>query len=353
MESNFKISIIVPFYNRIDLLNETILSILQQESDDWELILVDDGSDESTTELIKRYQSEKVRFFKRERNPKGAPTSRNIGAERANFDHILFLDSDDLLAPWAIKKRIKVLKNNQNYNLYVFEGLEFDNKTGEHRLRTIHKTEKPLELFLDFQSVWQTSCTVWKKNIFWKIGGWNENVESWQDGEIHIRYLNKYSELKWGSSFPDVFIRKHHDQNRISNQKGIEKIDNLYDTYQTTLALITDKDLKRNFEVNIENSLFTFAEGNIDYNSYVSWIKQRFFDKRFKKVLIWYIKLYQVGPKSIFFKRMFYQLRKIGIPNKRKSFWSIRPQLCVMDLNILKEEITENKLLNKNIKIWD
>lgn len=351
MESNFKISIIVPFYNRIDLLNETILSVLQQESDDWELILVDDGSDESTTELIKRYQSEKIRFFKRERNPKGAPTCRNIGAERANFDHILFLDSDDLLAPWAIKKRIKILKNNQNYNLYVFEGLEFDNKTGEHRLRTIHKTEKPLELFLDFQSVWQTSCSVWKKNIFWEIGGWNENVESWQDGEIHIRYLNKYTELKWGSSFPDVFIRKHHDQNRISNQKGIEKIDNLYDTYQTTLALITDKDLKRNFEVNIENSLFTFPEGDVDYNAYILWLKKRFEGKQFLKWLILYINLYKITPKGNFFKRVLYQLRKIGIPNKRKKFWSLRPKLSEVKLKRLKNEITKNELLKKEVKL--
>lgn len=351
MSNCFKISIIIPFFNRINLLKETIDSVQHQESSDWELILIDDGSNEEVEGLISKYSSNKIRFYNRNRGPKGAPTCRNIGAEKASFDYLMFLDSDDLLAPWAIKKRIKTIQETPDKPLYVFEGLEFDNLTGDHRLRTIHKTTKPLELFLDFQSVWQTSCVVWQKKVFFEIGGWCEKVKSWQDGEIHIRYLNKYTEIVWGSNYPDVFIRKHNDINRISNQKGVEKIDNLVDTYYSTLQFLSDTDLKIKFETNIENALFSFAEDDIDHDLYIKWIKERFPERKFKKLLIWYVKLYKFLPKNSLFLRGVYQLRKLGIPNKRKHFWSIRPQLNSEALNKLKDEVAKNALLAKVITI--
>jgi glycosyltransferase involved in cell wall biosynthesis len=167
MSYNDKISIVIPFYNRIHLLEKTIQSVLQQDSSNWELILVDDGSTEEVDGLRAKYSSEKVRFFKRSRSPKGAPTCRNIGAENTSFDHIMFLDSDDVLAPWCITERTKVLRSSPNDKLYVFEALEFDaSNPFKHRLRTIRSSKDPLKHFLDFQSVWQTSCMVWKKEAF-------------------------------------------------------------------------------------------------------------------------------------------------------------------------------------------
>lgn len=347
-----KISIVIPFYNRIHLLEKTIQSVLHQDSSNWELILVDDGSTEEVDELKAKYSSEKIRFFKRSRYPKGAPTCRNIGAENTSFDHIMFLDSDDIVAPWCITERTKVLLNNPNGKLYIFEALEFDESNpSKHRLRTIRSSKDPLKHFLDFQSVWQTSCMVWKKDIFKSIGGWKESVESWQDGEIAIRYLLKHKEVVWGSRMPDVFIRKHGDTNRISNQFNIVKIDNLFNTYYETLEIIDNQKLKLTFKGNIENMLFTLVEGNVDYSELKQWFRERFSKEPYFNSLMKYLKLYELFSKNRLFYRTLYQLRKLGIPNKRKLFWSIRPQLEELILKKVNEKIKNNKLLEDEIKI--
>lgn len=346
-----EITIIVPFYNRLALLEKTIQSILDQNFTKWYLILVDDCSEESTEDIKLKYSSDKVRFETRSREPKGAPTCRNIGAQMATTDFIMFLDSDDLLAPWALESRTNTIEKKPHYDLYLFEAIEFDNQNpSAHRLRTIFGTEEPLKLFLCFQSVWQTSCVVWRKEVFHKIGGWNEKVKSWQDGEIHIRYLNQYNNLIWGRPFPDVFIRKHKDENRISNQLDINKIDNLFETYFETLVIINDRKLHTLFHKNIENMLFSIAEGNVEHLKYLDWAKKKFNAAPVLNSLTWYIKLYSFFPKSRLMRRFFYQLRKIGIPNKRVMFWSIRPKLTQKNLQILKTKIKLSKLLSTEIK---
>jgi len=338
------ISIIVPFYNRLALLEQTIESVVQQESDGWELILVDDGSNENTKYLKKKYASPQIKFLARKNRKKGAPSCRNIGAENASHNYLMFLDSDDLLAPWSIKSRLQVIKDKPSEKLYIFQGLEFDPiNTSDYRLRTLYQTARPLELFLSFQSVWQTSCMVWSKNAFNTIGGWNESAQSWQDGEISVRYLNQFEGVVWGYDYPDVFIRKHSDKNRISNQNSVDKINNLYDTYEQILAELKNEQMRSLFKKNMESMLFTLVEGDIDYVSFRKWIKKRFDKESFLGALLWYLKIYETMPKNSFFKRLLYQLRKMGIPNKRKPFWSIRPQLKETDVESIQTKLKDSR----------
>lgn len=102
------ISIIIPVYNRKKLIVSAIESILHQTSKEWELIIVDDLSTDGTWNKISQYASDskgRIKVHQRNREPKGAPTCRNIGLELAKSDYVLFLDSDDILAPWCIETR--------------------------------------------------------------------------------------------------------------------------------------------------------------------------------------------------------------------------------------------------------
>ncbi len=326
-----EISIVVPFFNRIELLKKTIQSILNQTYDNWELILVDDGSEEDIAPFLSELFFDKIRLLRRERMPKGGSTCRNIGAQESHAKFILFLDSDDLLAPWALEERLKFISNNTDAGLYIFEGLEFDNMHPQkNRLRTLHKMEDPLKGFLSFESVWQTSCVVWKKKTFQSLNGWDENAKFWQDGEIHIRFLLTGIPYVWGNDLPDVFIRRHEDTNRITNRQDIKKYDNLYHTYLKMAALLEDnKPLKNEFENNIKNLLFTFVEGFdkkllLDYKN---WVKEKELSPKLRIQLILYINLFKTFNNSAFSYRVIYQLRKIGWPNKRKSFWGIQLSL--------------------------
>ena len=90
-------SIIIPTYNRADMIMPTIDSVLSQEFEDWELIIVDDGSTDHTSSVIKAVDDNRVLYFKKENGERGA--ARNYGVRQANGDYVFFLDSDDLIYP--------------------------------------------------------------------------------------------------------------------------------------------------------------------------------------------------------------------------------------------------------------
>jgi glycosyltransferase involved in cell wall biosynthesis len=91
------VSIITPTYNAERWLGETVESVLRQSWREWELILVDDGSSDSTVEVARRYMGPRVALLRQERL--GAAAARNRGLDVAQGDFILFLDADDVLSP--------------------------------------------------------------------------------------------------------------------------------------------------------------------------------------------------------------------------------------------------------------
>jgi glycosyltransferase involved in cell wall biosynthesis len=92
-DSSLFFSIVVPCYNRADIVRETILTILKQEYQDFELILVDDGSRDNTGEVVAQIIDSRVRYFYKENGERGA--ARNYGAQQARGKYINFFDSDD------------------------------------------------------------------------------------------------------------------------------------------------------------------------------------------------------------------------------------------------------------------
>lgn len=96
-----KISVIIPTYNRSSLLPRAVESVLTQSYEDWELIVVDDGSSDSTDEVMKQFVSPKITFIKLGKN-EGVSAARNRGIVAATGDWISLLDSDDAYLPGAL-----------------------------------------------------------------------------------------------------------------------------------------------------------------------------------------------------------------------------------------------------------
>jgi len=104
--SQSHISIIVPAYNRAWSIERAITSVLHQTSHDWELVIVDDGSTDTTQEVVAKYLSDsRVRYFKKEHAGVGA--ARNFGIVQAHNELVTFLDSDDEFVPDAIREMQK------------------------------------------------------------------------------------------------------------------------------------------------------------------------------------------------------------------------------------------------------
>ena len=90
-------SIIIPTYNRADLIGLTLDSVLSQQEADFEVLVVDDGSQDNTVEVVGRYADPRLGYYPKQNEERGA--ARNYGLARAKGEYVLFLDSDDLLHP--------------------------------------------------------------------------------------------------------------------------------------------------------------------------------------------------------------------------------------------------------------
>ncbi|HIW50310.1 MAG TPA: glycosyltransferase [Candidatus Blautia intestinavium] len=104
-----EVSVIIPFYARVDWLKEAVDSVLLQNFKDYEIIVVNDGSPENMTEFLAQY-SNKIKYIKKENG--GPSTARNAGIEIATGKYIAFLDSDDRWLPKKLKTQLEYMKKN-------------------------------------------------------------------------------------------------------------------------------------------------------------------------------------------------------------------------------------------------
>src|SRR3989339_597087 len=118
---DIKITVATPVYNREDCIGRCIESVLQQSQLPFEMLLVDDGSTDTTKEVIKKYKTENsiISLFEAPKNG-GENYARNRCVENAKGDFILWLDSDDYLVPNAIESVLTGIDNNLGYLHYMF-----------------------------------------------------------------------------------------------------------------------------------------------------------------------------------------------------------------------------------------
>jgi len=103
-----KVSVILTVYNRVAMVRDAIDSLLAQTFNDFEIIVVDDGSTDGSVEVIKSIGDPRIRLIAHERNM-GTPTARNSGLEAARGEYIAWLDSDDLARPKRLQSQVDYL----------------------------------------------------------------------------------------------------------------------------------------------------------------------------------------------------------------------------------------------------
>lgn len=122
-----RVSVIIPTYNRADLIGETIESVLNQTFDDFEIIIIDDGSTDSTKEVVRRFDGP-IKYLYQEN--RGRSCARNKGFEASRGEYICFLDSDDLLDSCMLERQVSLLDSNNDLG-FVFSDYQFINRAGE------------------------------------------------------------------------------------------------------------------------------------------------------------------------------------------------------------------------------
>lgn len=223
------VSIIIPTYDRAHLIGETLESVIAQTYQNWECIVVDDGSTDYTDELMEFYCEKDTRFqyFRRLKSmPKGANFCRNYGLRLSIGTYIQWFDSDDLMDHNKLKIQVKAL-DQSNYNYSVCQSLVFSQKItniiGLRHNKII--SQNPFRDYLKAEIVWMTPSALWKRKSLDNLDHlFDENLQAAQEWEFHSRVLsgcNNYHVIEK----PLVYIRQHEDsltynddhENRIWN----------------------------------------------------------------------------------------------------------------------------------------
>ncbi|CAM4077057.1 MULTISPECIES: glycosyltransferase family 2 protein [Bacillus] len=185
MEQTQLVSVIVPLYNAEKYIEETMESILNQTYKNIEIVIVDDGSKDQSSSIVKNFKKkypEQIQYILQENQ--GVSVARNTGIENANGEYISFLDSDDLWHSTKIEKQIESMhKNNMNACYCGF--MNFYEETGEKVENTTNFVKGNMtKAFLTHQVFAQTSTWIFKKSIvmnhnirFTPGCSWGEDLE--------------------------------------------------------------------------------------------------------------------------------------------------------------------------------
>lgn len=245
MEKNFKISTVIPTYNRQRTIKRCIDSVKGQTYAVFEIIVVDDGSTDKTLSIIEKEYQGVVRVIKQ--NHKGAQAARNAGICAAQGEYIAFLDSDDEWLPDKLEAQIEKLKANPNAVICgdgiiqqdwtdnipkAYDTTERKNKNvGAKRLfRLRGKSGYVYKEILSVSFCLFQALLTSRKNLL-DIGMLDEKVPSYQEWDTAIRLAKKY---EFFYLHKPLFVYHLHDGETISKnlQKDVDGLEYLYEKYQ-------------------------------------------------------------------------------------------------------------------------
>jgi len=192
-----KVSVIIPTYNRLPMLKEAVESVLVQDFEDFELIVVDDGSTDGTSEEMKQYGG-RVKVVEHTEN-RGVSAARNRGVLHAKGKYIAFLDSDDLWVKGKLEIQVAFLDDNPHYPLcytdevWIRRGKRV-NAMKKHSKYSGWIFEKCLPL-----CIISPSSAMVRKNLFSKVGLFDEALPVCEDYDLWLRV---------SARFPIFFINK-------------------------------------------------------------------------------------------------------------------------------------------------
>lgn len=194
------VSIIIPTYNRAHLIGETLDSVLAQTFQDWECIVVDDGSTDYTDVLLEFYceKDARMQYYQRpEGHAKGANACRNLGFQLSKGEYIQWLDSDDMLGLNKIELQVKELKRNSSFNIatckFGYVNRNFSKAPNiRENLMTYKNFQEGYDLlncFGEYSEYFPPHVYLTKRNYISEAGFWNESLTINQDGEFFTRVL--------------------------------------------------------------------------------------------------------------------------------------------------------------------
>ena len=235
-------SIVVPCYNVQDTLKETIESILKQDFNNYEIVAVDDGSFDKTSQILNKYKIKNNIKVITQSN-KGLGAARNTGIKASDGIYICLLDADDLWVPSKLTKVHEILKNKK-YSLISNDEIILSNK---YLLYLRNNPPRSLSNLLIAGNTLSPSAITIKKEIFDKIGLFKEdkNFLGVEDWDFWIRVIDSGEKIRHLAE--PLGIYRRDIQNMSKSKEFTRRIINIHrkhSKYFLSKGIITTADIK-------------------------------------------------------------------------------------------------------------
>lgn len=225
MNAQYLVSVIIPAYNHEKYIGEAIESVLNQTYKNWELIIIDDGSVDNTSEKIEPYLKDQRIFFYRQKN-KGVVATLNRGISLAKGELICFLDSDDKFGSKKLENQVNVILEGADIvPTKIIEINAEGRKVATSSLVDYFNLlpfdiDNQVEIKAKFEQAnfFCKSSVLLKKSIIDKLGGFNDKLSCVYDYDFWLRALNENFKVKWDLNEDTCY--RVHSKNETKKNKG-------------------------------------------------------------------------------------------------------------------------------------
>ena len=214
MLENNGVSVIIPTYNRADLLRKSIESVQNQTYEEWEIIIVDDCSTDGTEQVVKEFGDFRIRYIRNEKNL-GAGASRNRGGELARYEYIAFQDSDDVWRCGKLEKQMQYMMNHSEYDMVYCSFLKHYSNGGSLVVpnNQIGEREGDMYATLLVNNVIGTPTVLIRRNVFLECGGFDTELKAIEDWDLAVR-VARNSQIGFVS---EILVDAYETQGSISH----------------------------------------------------------------------------------------------------------------------------------------
>ena len=230
-----KISIVIPCFNSEKYLEETLDCLLKQIFQDWECVIVNNGSTDQTLQIAETFSEKDQRFRVISKEHGGISSGRNLGILSAKGKYIQLLDSDDLITPNKLQNEIEFLSEHHEVDI-VYSGaryfysndpkreLHIYSDTGWTGVIEIDRSDQlVLEAILN-RNPFVTSAPLYRSSVFKDIGIYDESLQYIEDWDFQIRCALAGKVFHYLGYNPDqsTLIRLH-DRNISKNRRAVQE----------------------------------------------------------------------------------------------------------------------------------
>ena len=264
MPASPRVTVFIPVYNRADYVCVAVNSILAQTYEDFELLIVDDGSTDDTVDVLQRYQDPRIRIERNETN-QGIPITRNRGLELARGEYIALLDSDDHSYPNRLQKQVDFLDAHSNI-AQVGSWCSFMDEHGNMLDKIRRQPLRPE----DIHAHMLFHCPLVNRTIMAQTEtlrqyGYDTAFPRCQDYDVHSRMVGEQAM----ANMADILVCGREHPGRITGQTGDLGKNRKMAIYRYLLNQInidaTEQDLERH------HALTRRSERNIEAIDYLEW----------------------------------------------------------------------------------